>query len=53
MHFSHLGTFYNNKEVEMAARDGLSSQQPDFYTEGTFQSVPRSNESVNVPGDYA
>jgi len=49
--FSHRGTFHNNKEVEMAARERLQRQDPDLCHEGIFQLVPRWDKCINVRGD--
>lgn len=51
MQFSHRGTFRNNKEVEMAARERLRRQDPDLYREGIFQLVPRWDKCINVRGE--
>jgi hypothetical protein len=44
--------FHNNEEVEMAVREWLQMQKPDFCCDGIFKLVPRSEKCMNKPGDY-
>jgi hypothetical protein len=36
----------------MAVRERLRMQEPDFYRDGIFKSVPRWDKCVNVPEDF-
>jgi hypothetical protein len=47
------GRRFNDDEVEMAVRDWLGMQQPDFYRDGIFKLVPRCDKCISVLGDYA
>jgi hypothetical protein len=44
--------FHNNEKVEIAVGEWLRMQEPDFYRDGIFKLVPRSDKSINVLGDY-
>jgi hypothetical protein len=49
----HFGgrRFHDNKE-EMAVRETLRMQEPDFYRDGIFKFVPRWHKCINVLEDY-
>jgi len=40
MHMSHAGTFHNNEEIEMAVREWLQMQDPDYCHDRIFNLVP-------------
>jgi hypothetical protein len=48
-----LGLFRNNEEVEIALRQHLRIQDPDFCHDGISNLVQIRDKCVNVIGDYA
>jgi hypothetical protein len=50
----HLGgrRFHSSEEVEMAVRELLRMQQPDFYCDGIINLVPRREKFINILGVY-
>jgi hypothetical protein len=41
--------FHSFEEVEMAVREWLRMQEPDFYPDGIFKLVPRWDKCISVP----
>jgi hypothetical protein len=44
--------FHSNEEVQMAVREWLRVQEPDFYSDGVFKLVPRWDKCISVLGDH-
>jgi hypothetical protein len=45
------GRFHSNEDVEVAVRERVRVQVPDFYRDGILKFLPRWDRRISVPGD--
>jgi hypothetical protein len=48
-----VGTFHSNGAVEMAVRELLQIQQPEFYRDEIFKLIPTLDSCISMLGEYS
>ena len=51
-HFSHIGTFHNNGELEAAIREWMRISEPNNHGDGLFNLAPRRKTCIKVLRDF-